>query len=442
MIYARVFLISVLFLVACEQTGGNINRGVGTDLYSMRTSQATSNLINYLNAMCAQAGIVQEGEKTKNGDKTYVCRDGMEAEEYQLIMQTGFNDIDARCDKYLAAISRQRLEARAFTRQSAAGLGFARAVFRIAGNTSDTLAYLTEALNLTNLLLDEENLSLLAAIDTSTIMTLVNKNRRAFRKVATETKVQDRPQAIYALRNYLAICTPQSIVLNVNNFSVAAINGTKVSFDESIKAQFAAIQPLDVDDEALGKTNVVVPDPTKCPGCVKFFAEPTQFENFDLQKYQRRLCVKADSLVGSKTRMAIKIFEQHLFRGEGAKDGEKRDDLISLVETARLDKFGCMSAGDRGIYRNYFESFKFKGDSRKPSRNSLISALNSIDGGDPIPFSEEKGSDGKLKSVVGMDNIALRAKIGLAIQVNKADLSLIPPSNQMTWELLKLIQKE
>ena len=224
----RIFFIITLCLVAgCTPALGN--RGIGQDLYSSQTSLATNNIASYFGELCNQTHLQRSGTSAH-------CSD------YSMLVQAGFNDIDGRCDHYLAWIDTKRAEA-GRVHSSLVALGSAATrVLTIASASTDTIAYVAQALGLTSSLYDAFNNSMLMGLESSTIKRIVYERRLEFRRQFMQVTFSKSPEMVFALRGYLRICTPQTIVLDANTYALAAASGiAPQSLADSVQQEVDAI---------------------------------------------------------------------------------------------------------------------------------------------------------------------------------------------------------
>jgi hypothetical protein len=412
--------VALAALLGCDASGNGYRQtGPGLDLYSNETPAATRNLSLYFNQLCAQAGMAAmlDGQPT--------CQGGFDANEYRLLVQTAFNDIDLRCDRYLAWIDNKRAERLAVSGGLNAVQTLLGGVMGVAGASSDSLTYLTLAFGFANSIYDVSNTSTLMALEPSTVKTIVYERRLAFRRAASEAPITNRPAAVYAMRNYLAICTPQTIVLDVNTFSRAALGGEGVDLDARAREQFDTLPggaPLTAQAPAIVDNGLVPPPAALCPGCPAFFVEPGRRSTADLLAGQTGLCVAPDGRVGRETEDAIAIFEETILVGDPSGLDFQADGLVSDDEFVKLREQGCRN-GEREVFRNYFEATQYRVDD---NREVLIGDLNRLYPNRP-----------QLSLDTPLTDETLRGRIGDAARALVAadELTAAPPEGQMTFKL-------
>lgn len=272
--------------------------GIGSELYAAEIAATTANEDLYLGFVCHQAGL-----------PTIIRADGLaycdQAADWGLVVQAGMNDIDSRCDGYLAWLDDKRRSNEPFLKQlaatSAATLGILDATSAsVKAITITGIAFGLAANTFTNF-----NARILA-LEQSTVQSVVIDSQQRYRLNNKTALVTSRPAAIYYLRNYLRICLPFSIETAINNTSIV----------------FHRAGPGALSDDTLF-TRTVITDSTK-----RFGRQPEgprnlapAFEILDehersltkdqIRGFQLALCQKDDGILGSgssNTRAAIRVY--------------------------------------------------------------------------------------------------------------------------------------
>ncbi|WP_299602544.1 hypothetical protein [uncultured Tateyamaria sp.] len=386
---ARLFSVLVFTSIAgCTTTVNDQYQyeGIGVDLYTPEMPQDSNALALYLVELCIQAGMGSVDEEKR------ACDRSLGPAEYPLLTFTGFNDIDQRCDRYIAWIDRIRTERLVSRRGLNATQVFLGGVLGTSGASGETLAYVTQVFGFANSIYDAQTTTVLSALEPSTIKTVVFERRTAFRQAASNAKISSRPEMINALRNYLRICTPQTILLNVNEFSRGAVTGNTPDLAREAQEQFAAAKPLVAADPG-NRINprIEAPGRAECSDFGLLFASgfaPGRGCEV-IRRAQTLLCVDTPTgTVGPKTRSAVRIFETV---AAGTKPGAVSiDGRISQSEWDILGSTGC-KAEDLGTFRNYLELGVYKGNSSE--QGLLIQAINaSVTDGTPLPADTTFGS--------------------------------------------------
>lgn len=200
--------------------------GIGSDLLGAESVAASANLDAYVGLLCRQAGLPQ----VMNADGTFSCTLDNSSSGWALVVQAGMNDIDGRCDGYLAWLDDKRRSNEPFLRQlaatGAATLGILDATSAsVRAITITGIAFGLAANTFTNV-----NARILS-LEQSTVQSVVLNSQQRYRHNNNPSAVQSRPAAIYYLRNYLRICLPFSIETSVNNTATVFSNGGADALD-------------------------------------------------------------------------------------------------------------------------------------------------------------------------------------------------------------------
>lgn len=378
-----------LFLFGCVPANQDsyFTTGAGLDLHTSQTAAATKDLQDYYRALCQQANPL--GITTA---QTYRCG------TISGLVKTGFNDIDLRCDRYLAWVDQKRIEANTFKTGVTATSTLLTGV--VTGN-AETLRHIAQALGFASTIYDAANNAILTGLESSTIKKIVYSRRTAYRQEFSKINYGSYTDATYALRGYLRICTPQTIVLSANEYANAvATGGTIPNLNEAARTEAALIKPFTPNTKATVQPNR--PSLGPCPKCGEVFAI-SGFRTEDIKTLQNRLCIgkmsdtsKVDGDPGAKTKAKLAAWDE-VFGIDMA------DSKISTQnEWFRLNNIGCTDADVTAGYRNVFEK-RFL--NKQATVTAMITGINTkltLTGNDTI-------DPGKA-----LDDPAVRAGIELA----------------------------
>lgn len=355
---AAAFLLIIGITVGgCVPTATDI--GVGQDLYSRQTPSDTNNLSSYFRQLCAQAHLV-----ASNASET--CSD------YSELVQTGFNDIDQRCDRYLAWIDFKRTEALRVKSGIASLAVTSATVLTIAQAGMDSIGYVAAALGLAVSLYDSYNNSLLVGLESTLIKKIVYERRLEYRRQFAGLNYQRTPEMVFALRGYLRICTPQTIVLDANTFALAVASGTQPpSLRDTVRQEVdalaiaagrAPVSPYTAGNQSIRRQTV------KCPECRGLFPENSGFTVDDVKSVQAGLCLLNDGKPGESTLAAVKNYRQT--------QGRDRVGPISEEEYSDIVAYGCQPGDPAKGVGNFFEAASYRD---KPERlKVLVKNLNIV----------------------------------------------------------------
>lgn len=378
----RVWVLSILAILvaACSPARDNAYRvgGAGLDLHNDQTEETTANLKSYFQNLCDQAGF----GKTDCAPAPRVSDDAV----WSLLVETGYNDIDARCDSYLGWIADKRTE-RKLVEGTGTALGtLLGGVLGIADAGTSTIAYTALALGFSRTAYDNYSTSILLGLDDQTISKIVKRQREAHRTEFTGRKYQTRPQAVYALRRYLMFCTPQTILTDVNSFSREAASGNNAGIEAKARAAAQTIPTAD---------SPATP-PQRNKDALKTKQNAAQifddgFTDQHVKILQAGACLPADGIVGDKTKAAVRIVEDTFGKGmnqNGKLDRKEWEDLVGLLREKCSD--GMM---------NFYEDLMYGRDSSPGYGGEFINLLiakNKL----PPPLSNKTLRDKEVREAI------------------------------------------
>ena len=296
-----------LMLVGCDPNERYyLREGIGTKLYTTDTASATELQNIYLDYICSQAN-------SYIGAVAPSCPQFVTPLTWPVIVQAGLNDIDTRCDSYLAWLDQKKRENSAIL----AEIGSVRFAVdaltnpAIAGASAVGLAAISAAFGLATNTVNNFN-SLLLQVDHTTVQTVVVTNRRIFREelLKISAAIDNKPAAIHTLRTYLSICMPMTIAANINS-TVTVYQQTGFVGGGNIKpptlgAPFTARQEIRQPDRPINSDIQYK----------KIIAEfdPKVHSTGFAQNILKRLCAPPSELanVTSKTNARIMAYQQNL----------------------------------------------------------------------------------------------------------------------------------
>jgi hypothetical protein len=177
--------------------------GIGTDLPSPTIVADTQLQDVYLAALCEQAGL-------------QFCLPPGRSPAWALIVQAGLNDIDQRCDAYLAWLDDKRRTKEPILNELHVVSAATQAIMAIAGVGVNPITIVGIAFGLASDTFMNIRSRLLLEIDKSTVETVVINGQNRYRIGLTRIVIDTRVAAVYALRSYLRICTPFTIENQIN----------------------------------------------------------------------------------------------------------------------------------------------------------------------------------------------------------------------------------
>ena len=299
-----LFIFCVLIAAAsgCQSPGqGYLQSGVGADLASKDIVSATKLQKIYFDHLCIQAGLGEGGCNLQPFDKS----------GWTLVVQQGMNDIDRRCDAYLEWLDNQRRSKAPLLSQIGAVQNTTTAIIGLMHPASGAaISIVGEAFGLLTKSVENYHSRLLMVVEGSTVNSVVLNALHDFRKQVQGRVFASRPDAEYALREYLRRCLPFAIETQINDLSTLGSRGIKATSENSIfqppVTKFVTGTAPSKPSESVTKVNrrrVVDPDAAVVFG-------PAADKPIS-KALQRAMCVvPADGVIGDQTRLAIAEFER------------------------------------------------------------------------------------------------------------------------------------
>ena len=329
--------------------------GIGAGLYWDGLPAATQLQDVYLAYMCAQAI-----SPTARSLDVASC-DGLNlaSRDWGLLVQAGMNDIDLRCDNYLSWLHDKRSSREPILKELAVLGGAAAAILRATEVSATPIALTAIAFGIAAESFANYDLRILSGVDYTTVQSVVRGNRTQFRANNLRLVIDNRPAAIYVLRNYLSICLPASIEMSINNtVNVFHRGGPEALRSEQVllrtpaatSATSAAVRGAQV---AIRSDRPPPPTPavkSKIPGAIGD-VENNSVSLEDGKAFQRTICIdSADGNFGPKgssTRVALQNFfkAQYYPRDNLAPDTIATDADLRRLRDAQATFAACRATG-------------------------------------------------------------------------------------------------
>jgi hypothetical protein len=347
-----------LLVTGCDPNDRTYFRqGIGTDLYTADTASATELQNVYLDYLCRQSVSFV-------GPDSPSCPQVVPANAWPVIVQAGLNDIDTRCDSYLAWLDQKKRENAGILTEIGAVRFAVDSLTNPAVMTSVSpvaLAAISAAFGLATSTVNNFN-SLLLQVDHTTVQNVVFSNRHIFREnlLSFSSSINNKPAAIHTLRTYLTICMPMTISANINStVTVFQQTGTGAGAGPMIPT---IGRPLTsgTDTGTAPRRPAAPAGPTGSPTIAAFKAI---IENYDpnvhtaplVDGLARKLCLTdADATKVPKMTAAIKVFQMTLrdFLNEPT---TKVSGMLSDPEILSLESDPKC---DNTKFQNFFEASK------------------------------------------------------------------------------------
>lgn len=372
--------------------------GIGTDLYSADIVETTQYQDIYLTELCRQAlPLVSTAES--------MCLNStLGQNEWDLVVQAGLNDIDRRCDSYMAWLDDRRRTDSAVLKELGDVTVASQAIMRVAGVSANPITLAGLAFGLAANTFINVNSRLLLEVDKTTVQTLVLRRRGDYRLQLQDVRIVNRPAVIHVLRSYLTICTPFTIETDINSTITVFQQVGSAGLDR----RGPLVSPVTVGAPLRAAQTIVQPSrPAIVPVAqpfTKFFQETLSQKEAD--RVLNGLCFdkNATSGVDDATLAAalITIYKEDETPGDV---GTKLTSVDREMITKQLD---C------GVARNYYEKKTFANTTSDQAKKlsaaavkSLVILLNRSDAGDKLdPAASLADARSKIIAVRGDAKIA------------------------------------
>jgi len=189
-----------------------VREGAGTDVYWSGLSDATYLQELYVGYICQQGGlsVTVQGDGPRCNDVTFGPR------EWGVFVQAGMNDIDKRCNAYLAWMDEKKRSSGPILQEIADINAATSAILIATGVGVVPIGITAAAFGLATNTFTNLNHRLVLELEKTTVQAVVFNGRNTYRLNLKTVTIDNRPAAIHALQSYLEICTPVSIEANVN----------------------------------------------------------------------------------------------------------------------------------------------------------------------------------------------------------------------------------
>src|SRR5262245_2293816 len=308
--------------------------GIGTDLARPEMADATAVLNRYIGHICKQAGLELIPDQSAQ-----TCSDrGFAQEQWVQFVKVGMNDIDVRCDAYLAWLDNRRRSAEPLLRQIGDVGKATGSILDSAGVGPHSMSIVGVAFGLAANTFTNVNSRLLLEVNQATVQSVVHKGHEEFRNRKDYTNTFSRSDAIYHLRSYLRLCMPFTIETDINTTVAIAKRVGPGSLDNNPLIALEIADPSDVPasprpipvatsakisptpapakpgaaDQPLAAKDRPSPKRDKALAQVFRDYDPREFPPSTVQKVYRVLCVPRPEShrAGNDTRKYVEIWEK------------------------------------------------------------------------------------------------------------------------------------
>jgi hypothetical protein len=400
LVLGAVLLLVATLISACNPTLERqyYREGVGTAIQNPDVITVTELQNAYLQELCRQAGPSASSP----------CEPAGFSPAWGMIVQAGMNDIDARCDAYLAWLDDKRRSYGPIVSEINSLNTAAQSIMRVTGVGANPITLVGIAFGLASDTFTNIRARLLLEVNHSTVQSIVLSRQQAYREGINKQVIDNRAAAVYALRSYLRQCMPMTIETQINS---------TVTIYEQSGADALKGKPL-IDPKTVGGVALLASEPVKkperapmstlSPEVAALFARPDSISPSRFRDIQIALCVPSNEMgqAGDYTKGAITILEASYLRS--TKDSKLNSDEIDEI----LGQGRCIK--DRG--RNYFEKRTF--DDSSLGTQPLVELVDALNKAQPDkPLSRDIKTIGearaKIKAVRALPNIQAQLRLRL-----------------------------
>lgn len=403
---------ALLLLSACGATDAQyLNNGVGTDLSYSGLPDQTALLDVYVQHICRQAG-----------DTTGAC-----GVDWNTFVQAGMNDIDRRCDAYLAWLDNRKRSTGPLLQQIGDTQNATEAILLATGAGVTAIGVVGAAFGFARDTFNNYNSRLLTEVNHSTVQTVVLSGQTRFRADLRRVTIANQPQAIYALRQYLRICMPFTIENEINSTITAFERGGARALADNNRAPLidtSTIGSVPLTPRMIVQRTVYKPTPVDTEYAAVLTTVRAEYSRPYIQGVLTKLCVPPAEIahVTPETNARISAYQQ--WRQKREDPAQKITGKLSDPEITRVNSSpNC----DSKRFGNYYEVQTFpEGINDK----DIIQLLN-----------QHLAPDRRLADSASVDDV--RSRIAEVRKSLSNRLTLKDPrlAKQLTFDLIQEMQK-
>lgn len=402
--------------------------GIGTEITRPDITTVTALQDLYLSELCRQTGMVPMVDG--------VCSPVGVTPSWGVIAEAGMNDIDARCDAYLAWLDDKRRSQEPILSEINALQTTSQALMRVAGVGADPITMVGLAFGLASNTFTNIRSRLLLEANHSTVQSIVLSRQKEYRDGLMKQRVVTRAEAVYALRSYLRICMPMTIEMQINTtiaiYEQAGVTGVAIKRDNPLidprtvtrNAPVVAV-PL-VSSQKLSEPPRPKPvSPDRLSEIIPSGGNPLLVTLSDLQQVQDALCVATDEIgkIDKSTKLQIQLFELVTYPRS---NDPRRDGKLDPAEVPIIKRSGGCAAN----MKNYYEKARYAEGST--ALGDLVTNLDKYISGDPL------GAPAGVTDAVRKKIAAARLKMGAGKLTNYGS----DVSDQVTPDFVRQLASE
>ncbi|TWA95991.1 hypothetical protein [Bradyrhizobium stylosanthis] len=423
-------LAMALFSAGCDLSS---TQGVGTRLYPADVAAQTDLQNAYVGEICQQAGI----QPTAFDGVTSCGPNPYDAATWWLFVQAGMNDIDQRCDAYLAWLDDAQRSREPVLNELALASATAQTIMRSTGVGANPITIAGAAFGLAAGTFTNVQSRLILTMPHSTIQAVVLSRQKEYRDrlIGTATTkpvaIVSRPAALYALRSYLRLCMPMTIETEINNtiatFERNGADGLEKGSLISPRSAGVPFTPASLVQKPPRAPVTPVPEEFS-----QFFDEKVLSKE-DAQFALNALCFDKNTVTSALPRKTLALMLVDIYEATRSTPKPTADHVISKTE-----RLSIITQPDCGDALNFFEKFTFANTTLQDADGNTLNAANLAAFIDLLNLS---GPSAAIPNTTKLGSQTLRDKIR-AVRTEQGQLDLVPNApTQATPALIASLRK-
>jgi len=358
-----------LFTAGCDPSF--YTQGVGTTLYPSDVATQTQLQNAYVGEICLQAGL----QPTVLDGVVSCGPNPLDSRTWWLFVQAGMNDIDQRCDKYLAWLDDVQRSREPVLNELALASATAQTIMLAAGVGANPITIVGAAFGFASGTFTNVYSRLIIQLPHSTVQAVVLSRQKEFRDQLIGNSndkppvaIISRPTAIYALRSYLRLCMPMTIETEINSTvtTFARSGAAALQKDSLISAQTAGVPFKPVSPVQAPTRAVLVPNPYG-----SFFQE--HLSKQEAEFVLRALCFDKNNEAGITTPNLIKALVGLYEDYRRAENKPVANGVITRTERQEIE-----AQPDCGSAKNFYEKVTFANTLSATARANSADAISAF----------------------------------------------------------------
>lgn len=308
----------------------NTRDGVGTKLQWSKLPEETQLLEEYVSYICQQADL----PTVYRADSVSECRPS--GSEWPIFVQAGLNDIDRRCDGFLSYVDYLRRSRAHWLNQLTQTLTTTSQILGATHSSAKSMEIVTAAFGFASGTLTNATERLLTLAEHSTVQSVVLGEQQKLRQeiIVLGTRINNRPAAIHALRNYLRICMPMTIEQEINSTVVVYQQSGPGGLGQKARNPLLGVATT-VPTIRSDRPPPIAPPVKVAMAGAAGDVETKSISVADGKAFQRMLCTPVTGAFDTDTRIALREFFEARFYPK-QKSAGTADKITTLEDLQRV----------------------------------------------------------------------------------------------------------